>query len=204
VLLRFELGRSHAVIGWALFGLALLVLGQRWNNIDLRWQSYFVAALTFWRSWTTDFFSPGDLSGAGGRILTGALVIASFFAAQLVIPQAQREWKSLERYARPYFSLLSTILTAILLFHEVSGSMLTVAWGVEGVGLLTTGFPLRDRTLRLSGLALFLVCILKLFFYDLRQLETLYRILSFIVLGLILVSVSWVYTRFRDRVQRYL
>ena len=82
--------------------------------------------------------------------------------------------------------------------------MLTVAWGIEGVGLLTAGFPLRDRTLRLSGLALFLVCILKLFFYDLRQLETLYRILSFIVLGLILVSVSWVYTRFRDRVQRYL
>jgi hypothetical protein len=45
---------------------------------------------------------------------------------------------------------------------------------------------------------------LKLFFYDLRQLETLYRILSFIVLGLMPVSVFWVYTRFRDRVQRYL
>jgi hypothetical protein len=204
VLLRFELGRSQVVIGWALFGLALLVLGQRWNNVDLRWQSYCVAALAFWRSWTTDFFSPGDLSGAGGRIAAGTLVIASFFAAQLVIPQVQREWKGLERYARPYFSLLSSILTAILLFHEVSGSMLTVAWGIEGVGLLTAGFPLRDRTLRLSGLALFLVCILKLFFYDLRQLETLYRILSFIVLGLILVSVSWVYTRFRDRVHRYL
>jgi uncharacterized membrane protein len=204
VLLRFELGRAQVVIGWALFALALLVLGQRWNNLDLRWQSYCIAALAFWRSWTTDFFSPGDLSGAVGRIATGALVIASFFAAQLVIPQGQRQWQGPERYARSYFSLLSSILTAILLSHEVSGSMLTVAWGIEGVGLLTAGFPLRDRTLRLSGLALFLVCILKLFFYDLRQLETLYRILSFIVLGLILVSVSWVYTRFRDRVQRYL
>jgi hypothetical protein len=204
VLLRFELGRSHTVAGWALFGLALLILGQRWNIGDLRWQAYSIAALTFWRSWTTDFFSPGDLSGAGGRILTGVFVIASFFAAQLVIPQAHSEEKGLERYARPYFSLLSTILTAILLFHEVSGGMLTVAWGIEGVGLLTAGFRLRDRTLRLSGLALFLVCILKLFLYDLRQLETWYRILSFIVLGLILVSVSWVYTRFRDRLQRYL
>jgi hypothetical protein len=28
--------------------------------------------------------------------------------------------------------------------------------------------------------------------------------LSFIVLGLILVGVSWMYTRFRDRIQRYL
>jgi uncharacterized membrane protein len=57
---------------------------------------------------------------------------------------------------------------------------------------------------RLSGLFLFMVCVLKLFLYDLRQLETINRILSFIVLGVILVSVSWIYTRFRDRIQRYL
>ena len=47
--------------------------------------------------------------------------------------------------------------------------MLTVAWGIEGAARLTAGFPLRDRTLRLSGLVLFLVCIGKLFFYDLRE-----------------------------------
>jgi uncharacterized membrane protein len=38
----------------------------------------------------------------------------------------------------------------------------------------------------------------------LRNLETLPRIVSFIVLGLLLVAVSWVYTRFRDQVQRFL
>ena len=79
-----------------------------------------------------------------------------------------------------------------------------MSWAIEGVALLIAGFPLRDRVLRLSGLSLFLVCILKLFLYDLRQLETFYRIVSFIVLGLILVSVSWIYTRFRSRIERYL
>ena len=49
-----------------------------------------------------------------------------------------------------------------------------------------------------------LFCILKAFAYDLRNLDTLPRIFSFIVLGLLLVAVSWVYTRFRDLVQRYL
>jgi uncharacterized membrane protein len=49
-----------------------------------------------------------------------------------------------------------------------------------------------------------LVCILKLFLYDLRNLETIYRILSFVALGLILLGVSWIYTRFRERVSRYL
>jgi uncharacterized membrane protein len=79
-----------------------------------------------------------------------------------------------------------------------------VAWGIEGVALLGSGFPLRDRALRLSGLALLLGCILKLFLWDLRHLETLARIFSFLALGLFLVGVSWIYTRFRGRVERYL
>src|SRR5262249_28298515 len=101
-------------------------------------------------------------------------------------------------------SVLATLLLTGLLYHEVSGSLLTVAWSLEGVVLMIAGFPLRDRILRLSGLALFLICILKLFLYDLRQLETGYRILSFIALGVILMAVSWIYTRFRDRIQQYL
>jgi uncharacterized membrane protein len=91
-----------------------------------------------------------------------------------------------------------------LLYREVSGSMLTVALGAQGIALLAAGFPLRDRVLRLSGIGLLGVCILKLFLYDLRFLDTLPRIFSFIVLGLILVAVSWIYTRFRERVERFL
>jgi uncharacterized membrane protein len=82
--------------------------------------------------------------------------------------------------------------------------MLTVALGIQGLALLAAGFPAHERPLRLAGLALLLFCISKLFLYDLRHLETLYRILSFLTLGLILVGVSWIYTRFRDAVRREL
>jgi hypothetical protein len=202
-LMRFELGRVLTVTGWAAFALGLLVFGRRWNNVDLRWQSYILAALTFWRSWTTNFYAPESFAGVSGRILTGVFVIACFYAAQLLIPQ-KSEAAGMERHARTFYSLLAATLLAVLLFYEVSGSVLTVAWGVEGVALLVAGFPLNDRVQRLTGMFLFLVCILKLFVYDLRHLETMYRILSFIVLGLMLVGVSWIYTRFRDRIQRYL
>ncbi len=203
VLMRFELGRVVAVTGWAAFALGLLIFGRRWNNIDLRWQSYLLAALAFFRSWTTNFYAPESFAGVSGRVLTGAFVIACFYAAQLLIPRKGEE-RGIEQHARAYFSLLAASLLAVLLFYEVSGSVLTVAWGVEGVALLIAGFPLNDRVQRLTGMFLFLVCILKLFVYDLRHLETMYRILSFIVLGLMLVGVSWIYTRFRDRIQRYL
>ena len=206
VLLRFELGRSMAVVGWALLCLGLYRTGVVNGLADLRWQSYAIAILAFWRCWNTNFYIPESLAGIRARILTGGLVIASFYAAQLLSPRDSLSDVSksrIDRHARTFFSLLASILLAVLLFYEVSGSLLTMAWGVEAVALLAAGFPLRDRLQRLSGLFLFLVCVLKLFLYDLRQLETINRILSFIVLGVILVSVSWIYTRFRDRLQRY-
>jgi uncharacterized membrane protein len=66
------------------------------------------------------------------------------------------------------------------------------------VVLLALGFGATERPLRLSGLAVLLLCILKLFVYDLSSLETISRIVSFIGLGVILLAVSWVYTRYKS------
>jgi len=196
VLMRFEMGRVFTATGWAVFALGLLYAGLRWNLHDLCWQSYALAALAFARCWSTNFYSPEMFAGIAGTVLTGAIVIACLYAAQLLTPRAT--------HPRLFYSLLATALLAALLFYQASGSVLTIAWGIEGVALLAAGFPLCDRVQRISGMALLLFCILKLFVWDLRHLDTLPRILSFIVLGLILVGVSWIYTRFRERVERYL
>lgn len=197
------LDRMAVAPAWALFSLVLLVAGRFLEMPDLRFQSYGLAALAFGRALFLELYSPEIFATTAERIAAGALVAGCLFVGQLFIPRTQQK-PGAESYGRLFYSLIATVLTTGLFYHEVSGSMLTVAWGIEGAVLLAAGFPLRDRTLRLSGLALFLVCIGKLFFYDLRQLETLYRILSFFVLGVILVSVSWLYTRFRDHIQRYL
>jgi uncharacterized membrane protein len=99
---------------------------------------------------------------------------------------------------------LASLIVAGLLFDQVSGGMLTLSWSLEGIALLALGFAVRERSLRLSGLAMLLVCIGKVFFYDLRNLETLYRIFSFIGLGVILLLVSWIYTRFKAQLRNYL
>jgi uncharacterized membrane protein len=144
VLIHLEMSRIYAVTGWAGFALALLWCGLRWRQQDLRWQSYAVASIAFARCWAFNF-------GASQAILSSAVVIACLYAAQLLTERA-----SIPR-------LLAAILLAGLLFDQVSGSLLTVAWGLEGIALLAAGFPLRDRVQRLSGLTLLLGCILKLF-----------------------------------------
>jgi hypothetical protein len=190
VLPYFEVNRALAATAWAALMVGFLYAGRRWKLQDLCWQSYALAAMAFGRCWASNFYSPEQFAGFDRPVLIGSSVIACLYAAQLL--------SGLDGRPRLYYSLLASSLLAVLLYDQVSGSLLTVAWGVEAIALLAAGFPLRDRVLRLSGMALLMSCILKLFLWDLRHLETLPRILSFMVLGLILVAVSWVYTRFKE------
>jgi hypothetical protein len=184
-------GFAALLPGWAIgLSWALVALGlAEFHHRSLGAQAMLVSAVVVARALSVDL-------AAAQPVVAIVPVIICFWAAMLR--------QKLGGMERAYDSLLATALLAALIFHEVTGSVLTVAWGAEAVGLLAAGFALRDRVLRLTGLAMFFVCTAKLFFWDLRNLETLPRIVSFIVLGLLLVAVSWVYTRFRDQVQKFL
>jgi len=98
----------------------------------------------------------------------------------------------------------ATLLLSLLILDEVGGGLVTPAWAVQGLALLVAGFAIRDRVMRLSGLAVLFASLAKLFAHDLNTLEPLPRILSFVVLGLVLLAVSWGYTRYRDTLDRLL
>jgi len=174
---------------WAAAALACLLAARQWKCDVFAWQGCAVAALAY-------LVSVPNLPASLAAVWPTCAAIACFYAGQLALDRADRR--------RTYFSLLGTTLLTLLLYYRISGSLLTMACGAQGVILLASGFPLRDRVLRISGLALLLACILKLFVWDLRHLETLPRIFSFIVLGVILLGVSWIYTRFRERVAKFL
>lgn len=181
---------------WAVFSFALQLIGRRVAAIDLRAEIDSAAVLAFLHVWIVNFPAVQNIGGISAQSLAAGAVVGVFYAAEFLTARTSR--------GRAFFSVLATLLLAGLLWSEVSGSMLTVAWGIQGLALLAAGFPAHERPLRLAGLTLLLFCISKLFLYDLRHLETLYRILSFLTLGLILVGVSWIYTRFRNVVRREL
>ncbi|MGH9764600.1 MAG: DUF2339 domain-containing protein, partial [Blastocatellia bacterium] len=74
---------------------------------------------------------------------------------------------------------------------------LSLVWLVYSILLIAYGIWKRVLSLRLVAIVLFGITILKIFVYDLSFLETLYRIFSFIGLGLILLSVSYLYQRYK-------
>lgn len=198
-LVRLEVGRAQSGMGTMLAGLLLLWFGLRYAIPDLRWQAYLLAIAAFLRAWSLSFSLTSETPL---RLAASLVVVAGLFAGHRLASR-DPEWR-FERWARPIYAMLGAALLAGLLYNQVSGPMLTVAWGIEGVALLVAGFVTSERVMRFSGLGFFLFCILKLFIYDLSSLQGLPRIASFIVLGVLLMAASWLYTRYREQLKRIL
>jgi uncharacterized membrane protein len=64
-----------------------------------------------------------------------------------------------------------------------------------GAILMTLGLWRRSAFVRWQALVLIAVTIAKVFVYDVSELDRAYRILSFIVLGVLLIAISFVYQR---------
>lgn len=72
---------------------------------------------------------------------------------------------------------------------------LSVLWTVYASALILVGVQRRSPLLRWQALVLFGLVVVKVFLYDLSFLERAYRILSFLVLGVVLLIVSFLYQR---------
>ena len=76
---------------------------------------------------------------------------------------------------------------------------LSVVWALYASALLLAGRARHLTLLRVMGLALLSLTTLKVFFWDLSSLDRIYRIISFIMLGAILLVVSYFYQRSQQR-----
>lgn len=72
-------------------------------------------------------------------------------------------------------------------------------WLVIGVALLTAGVWLKSQVLRIASAALIAVAVLKVFLFDMSELEGVLRALSFIGLGAVLIGIGLFYQRLLTR-----
>jgi uncharacterized membrane protein len=74
---------------------------------------------------------------------------------------------------------------------------ISVVWAVYAAALVGIGFARKLAALRWMGLLVFALTLGKVFLVDMAQLEPVYRIGSFLVLGALLVAASYLYQRAR-------
>jgi uncharacterized membrane protein len=94
-------------------------------------------------------------------------------------------------------------LVTLFILNEVSFRRITIAWGVEAVVTFLFALRVRERSFRLAGLVLLLVCVLKVG-TDAFFLTGLDRAFSIVIFGSCCVVVSLLYTRYWDTIRRYL
>jgi uncharacterized membrane protein len=76
---------------------------------------------------------------------------------------------------------------------------ISLLWAAYATVLMVVGFWRRVRPLRYIALGIFLLLLAKIFLVDTRTVETAYRIAGFLVTGLALVAISYLYQYLRKK-----
>jgi hypothetical protein len=132
-------------------------------------------------------------------ILLAALTLAYGLTARRWRPDLSRRFRLSLHWT---LGAATLILLDSLFFTRGAtlGHYITVCWGISAIGILLTGLLGQSKPLRLVGLAGLILCIPRVFLVDIQS--TFYRIAAFVVLGVVLLVVGFLYTRFRSAIER--
>lgn len=222
-----QLGLSGITLAWALEGLLLLYLGVRFRSLLARAGGYGVLALSVLRLFArhTPLHVGAFEPVANASFGTWLAVIAALGLALWLTGDLRPGPDAPDRGFRPVLAATLLLLLFGLLTTEtqaaftqraqnaaaqgdgdavrqarlMGGLAVSVLWGSFATGLLATGLGMRNRPLFYTAYALFAVTAGKVVLVDLAQLQTLYRILSFLVLGILLMAGAYLNIRFRGR-----
>ena len=198
--------------------LLILEFARTANRVVLGFLGVFVTAvlakmfifdLQDWSA-TSRFLYDGPYAfyDAGFRLLDfGAIILFFAFATRLLMKQATAD-RALARHAGTAMGiagigmlfLYTTLELNSFLRHYVenlrSGGI-SILWTLFALAFLVRGISRNVKPMRYAGLALFVVVTWKVFFIDLARLDQLYRIVAFMVLGVMVLCGSFLYLRSR-------
>lgn len=75
----------------------------------------------------------------------------------------------------------------------------SIVWALFALALVLAGIARNVGPLRWTGLVLFAIVSGKVFLHDLASLDSFWRIIAFLILGVVLIAGSFVYLKFREK-----
>jgi uncharacterized membrane protein len=198
------------------FGLGCLWLGRRFGRRAVSACGLALAAICLFRIGYFDLLlanplwsdqAVGEWPVVNGLLVTYGLPILWIgLAAQRLpgfVPGAAKA------YGQAAMMLLTFVLLSLLIRQGFHGSNLaggetgdvevyaySLAWLLLGSALLYLGTLRKSAMIRIASLAVVILTVGKVFLYDASELQDIYRVFSFLGLGLTLLAISWFYTKF--------
>jgi uncharacterized membrane protein len=136
----------------------------------------FVVLLSYVLAWM--FARHRDAGAHFGRIRAALHVVASMLTAAWITAVVGSYWDL--RFDMPQAYLYEQLY-------------LSLGWGVYGALMIVIGMRRAYAPDRYIGISVLAVTVLKVFLYDLWQLGGIYRVVGFIVVGTLLLAVSFLY-----------
>ena len=192
-------------MGWSIEGAVLV-----WNGLRVRWWFLRVAGFALFSGVVFRFFffmPEADVFLWNLRFATFAVAIVSMGAA---VYFWRRQPDRVVANEVDLFKILTVAVNVLALWalslevrqyfsqfnDRLSRQMaLSLLWTGYAGGLLISGVRRNAEGLRWQALVLFGIAVVKVFLYDLSFLSGGYRIISSIVLGMVLLGVSFLYQR---------
>lgn len=215
-LLYFEFQNDWLVAAWAsvifaLFAAAfwlerqiflhqalLLTMGAVVRGImhNLFGASYFSEG-----TWTGRFL----VLGTGIAILLACLPFAFRVRGRWQSQVTARRWlAAIFAHPEQFMFFAPVVLLTLMLGLKMRAGMVTVSWGLEGLLIILMAIAINERSFRLTGLVLLLVCVGKVLLMDAWGLAPRDRYVTFIILGAALLAVSFLYSKYRDTIRQFL
>jgi uncharacterized membrane protein len=84
-------------------------------------------------------------------------------------------------------------------FHIADATKLglSILWGVYALTLIVIGIARNKKHLRIAAIVLLAVTLVKLFFYDIADLNTIPKTILFVTLGITLLAISFLYNKYK-------
>ena len=218
-LLRFELLPDWVATGWAALALFLIAIACFARRTFLH-QSLLLSFAILFRTvlhnfYQRSYFPPQDF-WQSRWVLVGSTVGLMFLALPFLFRLRKksagaatagflrRAFTLFDRHPEQVFFFIASGLLSPMLALEMRHGMVTLSWGLEGLAIFMMALLASERSFRLTGLGLLLLCVAKILFKDVWLLQPSDRYLTLIVLGAALLLVSFLYTRYREKILQYL
>ena len=189
--------RAASSVFWVFEGIVLMVFGVRNKRESLKISSALFMIFAALRIAVVDcewqivkvFLNAKSVM----RLIAVMLAIMAVLGSGDWLRRKVKTTESRDRMFSYFLSIVGALLVMRYFYRPSLSAWVSIIWGLAAFVFIISGFIFRDRLYRWIGLGVFVQVLLRLFLHDFSQLETIYRIISFIGLGIVFIGASFVY-----------
>jgi hypothetical protein len=216
-LLYFQFANEWLVTAWAAVVFVLFAMALWLDRPIFLHQALLLTLGACSRGVMHNLFGASYFTGTDwlGRISVLGSAVAVLLACLPLAYRWRDRCKSLPRrnwiaaiacHPEQFMFFAPIALLTLMLALKMRAGMVTVAWGLEALSIILFAFLIKERSFRLTGFLLLIACFGKMLLLDMWSHAWTWpdRYITFFIVGVAMVSASFLYNKYSDKIRQFL